>query len=547
MLVNTLVELFLPGPRIACAVSARLWFSRAQSLIRGGAAPARFNSEKDHSGGFSSYLLALNKKTYELAGEETEGNAPGSYKEPGVWMIGFLLTVCFAGIFSLIPLRKVMIIDNKLPYPSGTATAVLINGFHTTHGDAKAKFFFDFGMTYVGAGMICSHLVNLSVLLGAILSWGIMWPMLSKMKGDWYPSDIPESSMKGLQGYKAFICVALILGDGLYNFVKISAFTFKSMLDRSSLKNAVKDEATPLLDDIQRNEVFSRDNIPWWLAVCGYLALAIVAVFAIPLMFHEMKWYYVVVAYALAPILGFCNAYGSGLTDMGMAYNYSKVALFVLASLAGKEHGVVAGLVGCGLVKSLVWISADLMQDFKAGHLTLTSPRSMMIAQIIGTAMGCVIAPLTFFVFYNAFDIGNPDGTWKAPYALVYRNMAILGVEGFSALPQHCLEMCYVFFGFAVAANFMRDLLPPRYGKWIPVPMAMAVPFLAGASFAIDMCVGSLIVFTWQMIDRSKAALMVPALASGLICGDGLWIFPESLLALAKIGPPMCMEFRPAH
>ena len=33
-----------------------------------------------------------------------------------------------------------MIIDYKLTYPSGTATAVLINGFHTTHGDATAKY-----------------------------------------------------------------------------------------------------------------------------------------------------------------------------------------------------------------------------------------------------------------------------------------------------------------------------------------------------------------------------------------------------------------------
>lgn len=35
-----------------------------------------------------------------------------------------------------------MIIDYKLPYPSGTATAVLINGFHTPKGDKMAKYSF---------------------------------------------------------------------------------------------------------------------------------------------------------------------------------------------------------------------------------------------------------------------------------------------------------------------------------------------------------------------------------------------------------------------
>ncbi|VAH34809.1 unnamed protein product [Triticum turgidum subsp. durum] len=499
-------------------------------------------------GGFGSYLLALDKNTYEMAGEETEGNVPGSYKEPGIaWMTGFLLAVSFVGIIALVPLRKIMIIDYKLTYPSGTATAVLINGFHTPHGDAMAKFFFDFSLTYVGAGMICSHLVNLSLLFGAILSWGVMWPLISDLEGDWYPANIPESSMSSLQGYKAFICIALILGDGLYNFVKIIVFTIKNLIEKSNLKNTKKDEDIPVLDDLHRNEVFMKDSLPSWLAYSGYVALSVAAVIVIPMMFREMKWYYVVIAYLLAPALGFCNAYGAGLTDINMAYNYGKVALFILAAWAGKDSGVVAGLVGCGLVKSLVSISADLMHDFKTGHLTLTSPRSMLIAQAIGTAMGCIIGPLTFMLFYKAFDIGNPEGPWKAPYALIYRNMAILGVEGFSALPQHCLQLCYGFFGFAVVANLMRDLLPPKYGRCVPLPMAMGVPFLVGASFAIDMCVGSLVVFVWNMMDRSKAALMVPAVASGLICGDGLWIFPSALLALAKISPPFCMAFRPTH
>lgn len=64
------------------------------------------------------------------------------------------------------------------------------------------RFYFDFSMTYVGAGMICSHLVNLSLLLGAILSWGIMWPLIAGLKGDWFPATLPESSMRSVNGYK---------------------------------------------------------------------------------------------------------------------------------------------------------------------------------------------------------------------------------------------------------------------------------------------------------------------------------------------------------
>ncbi|PWA87384.1 metal-nicotianamine transporter YSL3 [Artemisia annua] len=132
----------------------------------------------------------------------------------------------------------------------------------------------------------------------------------------------------------------------------------------------------------------------------------------------------------------------------------------------------------------------------------------------------------------HALDVGNPDGEYKAAYAPVYRNMAILGLEGFSALPQHCLQLFYGFFAFAVRANMVRDASPKKVANLVPLTMAMVVPFLVGAYFAIDMCVGTLVMFDWSKINKKKAALMVPAVASDLICGDGLWILPASILAL---------------
>lgn len=55
--------------------------------------------------------------------------------------------------------------------------------------------------------MICSHIVNLSLMLGALLSWGIMWPLISELKGDWFSASIPQSSMRSLQGYKVHVLV----------------------------------------------------------------------------------------------------------------------------------------------------------------------------------------------------------------------------------------------------------------------------------------------------------------------------------------------------
>ncbi|XP_010037026.2 probable metal-nicotianamine transporter YSL7 [Eucalyptus grandis] len=550
------------------------------------------------SGGFGSYLFAMSAR---VAGQSTDPQSAHVFKNPSLaWMIGFLFVVSFLGLFAVVPLRKIMIIDFKLTYPSGTATAHLINSFHTPQGAKLAKkqvkalgkffsfsflwgffqwfytagdgcgftnfptlglkafqnrFYFDFSATYVGVGMICPYIINISVLLGGILSWGLMWPLIETRKGHWYPAEASPTSMRGLQGYKVFIAIATILGDGLYNFFKVLGRTLSGLYHH--LRDREMSHVLPIAngsspenpqvsyDDQRRTQLFLKDQIPTWFAVAGYVAIAAISTATLPHMFPQLKWYYILVIYLFAPTLGFCNAYGCGLTDWSLASTYGKLAIFVIGTWAGASHGgILAGLAACGVMMNIVSTASDLTQDFKTGYLTLASPRSMFVSQVIGTAMGCVISPCVFWLFYKAFkDLGLPGSEYPVPFGTVYRSMAELGVEGFSSLPKHCLMLCYGFFAAAMIINGFRDLVGKKWARFIPLPMAMAIPFYIGPYFAIDMCVGSLILFIWEKINKTKADAFGPAVASGLICGDGIWTLPSSILALARVNPPICMKF----
>lgn len=547
------------------------------------------------SGGFGSYLLGMSEKIATLASDTSD---PRAIKDPSLgWIIGFLFAVSFIGLCSIIPLRKIMIIDYRLTYPSGTATAYLINSFHTpqgaelakkqvkvlgkffgisfvwgffqwfyTAGDAcgfsnfpslglkayKNKFFFDFSATYVGVGMICPYIVNVSLLLGGILSWGVMWPLIHNQRGKWYPADLSDSSLHGLQGYRIFIAIAIILGDGLYNFVKVlgrTTYALASHIQKGRkaelpIIDDVSSAVTPskTFDDQRRTELFLKDQIPKSVALGGYIAIAAISTVTLPHIFHPLKWYYIVVMYIVAPVLAFCNAYGCGLTDWSLASTYGKLGIFAIGAWAGSsDGGVLAGLAACGVMMNIVSTASDLMQDFKTGYLTLASPRSMFVSQVIGTGIGCIVSPCVFWLFYKAFEIPGPE--YAAPYALIYRNIAILGVQGFGSLPKYCLTLCYIFFAAAVVINFIRDMVPKKVSRFIPIPMAMAIPFYIGSYFAIDMCVGSLILFIWELVNKAKADAFGPAVASGLICGDGIWTLPQAVLALAKVQPPICMKF----
>ncbi|KAK6912956.1 Oligopeptide transporter, OPT superfamily [Dillenia turbinata] len=553
------------------------------------------------SGGFGSTLLAMDERTYRLIGPDYPGNRAEDIINPGLaWMIGFLFVVSFLGLFSLVPLRKVMVMDYKLTYPSGTATAMLINSFHTNAGAElagkqvsclgkylsislcwscfkwffsgigdscgfdnfpslgltlfKNTFYFDFSPTYVGCGLICPHIVNCSALLGAIISWGFLWPFISQHAGDWYPADLGSNDFKGLYGYKVFIAISLILGDGLYNLIKIITVTAREMWNNSSknkklpiVQDILDAESSELLAEQRRqDEIFLKDKIPSWFAASGYVGLAAISTAVIPIIFPPLKWYLVLSSYIIAPALAFCNSYGTGLTDWNLTSTYGKIGMFIFASVVGRNGGVIAGLAAASVMMSIVSTAADLMQDFKTGYLTLSSAKSMFVSQLIGTCMGCIIAPLTFWLFWTAFDIGDPDGPYKAPYAVIMREMAILGVEGFSELPKHCLALCCGFFVSALTINLLRDVMPKHVSQFIPIPMAMAVPFYIGAYFAVDMFVGTVILYVWERINRKDAEDYAGAVASGLICGDGIWTIPSAVLSIFRINPPICMYFGPA-
>ncbi|KAH0673071.1 hypothetical protein KY284_024158 [Solanum tuberosum] len=471
-------------------------------------------------------------------------------------MLPYLLVVSFAGLFSIVALRKMMILKYKLAYPSGSATAYLINCFHTPKGAELAKkqvgslfksfgfsfifgavqqiyegcgfatfgsqayakrLYFDFSSTYVGVGILCPYMVNISLLTGAIVSWAFMWPMIEAKKGDWYSAHLSATSLHGIQGYRVFITIAMMLSDGLFHFAYMLVVTILSFTKRTTSPCSEEEDD----DEKIRNDYFLKDQIPNWVAA----GIAIVSIIVVPMIFHSLKWYHVLVAYLIAPILAFCNSYGAGLTDWALASNYGKIAILTFSYWVGLENGgVIARLASCGLMMSVLDTTSGLMGDFKTGYLTLTSPRSI------------------------AYRLGDPEGSYSAPFALMYRGIALLGVEGFGSLPKHCLNLSICFFLAAILINLVTQLLKKfetkyRIYRFIPSPMCMAIPFYLGGYFAIDMCVGSLILFGWQMYNKQKAKDFGPAVVSGLICGDSLWGIPASVLALAGVKAPFCMKF----
>ena len=145
----------------------------------------------------------------------------------------------------------------------------------------------------------------------------------------------------------------MILGDGLYNFLKVLCQTIVGLSHQLRYKDAssglpVADHSSLVssqlsFDDKRRTQLFLKYQIPTLLAIGGYVAIAAITMAILPHIFHQLKWYHILVIYVFIPTLAFCNAYGCGLTDWSLGSTYGKLSIFIIGAWEGASHsGVLA-------------------------------------------------------------------------------------------------------------------------------------------------------------------------------------------------------------
>uniref|UniRef100_A0A0D9WED8 Uncharacterized protein n=1 Tax=Leersia perrieri TaxID=77586 RepID=A0A0D9WED8_9ORYZ len=503
--------------------------------------------------GFATNIIAMTSIVARTLGDDPDPRDIMDHVPIGKWMV-YLFLIGMTGVLSTVPFNQVMVIDYKLLFPTGTVIAQLINSFHTPQGAYIAKFNFDFSATYIGLGMICPHIVNFGLLFGAIISWGFLYPFLETKRGQWYQTD-SHTSLTGLNGYKVFISVTLIVTDGMINFLtlittaSINFYRLRKEQD-SGLTNYIKKHPSLNYDDRKRIEMFLANQVPVSMPVAAYIICAAISTIAIPAMFSQIKFYHVVVLYIVIPVLGFCNTYATGLTDWSVAPTYAKFSTFIFAAWIAKPGAVVASLLASGLIMAALHISSQAMQDLKSGHMTQTSPRAMVTGQLFGVAIGSIISPCVFLAFQSTAKpnapVGSKQSDYPCPLAGLYRAIGVIGTGGVKELPKHCVKFCVVAFCMTVVIDAIVLISQKRGWRihsYIPSMTVIALPFFAGSFFTIDMCIGSLLLLVWIRMNAKSAEMLSSSVAAGLICGEGLFTLPSALLNMFKVQPPMCMKF----
>ncbi|KAJ0966840.1 hypothetical protein J5N97_023757 [Dioscorea zingiberensis] len=392
------------------------------------------------------------------------------------------------------------------------------------------------------------------MLAGAIISTTFLWPYIDSKEGLWYAAGQPTLALTGRSGYVISMCIAVALGDGIFHMgvviiqVCYEFYTRRKQKHLFRLINLWTGPEIPTMsyDDRRRTNLFVQDRIPIQVALGGYIVFATISAIVIPVLFPSLHSFQIGAAYILAPLLSFSNAYCTGLTDWNLASAFTKFTVFIFGAwtTSDKPGSVIAALASAGVVTAVVNTASDLMADFRTGYMTMTSPRSIFVAQIAGTAMGCIMGPICYMFFAPASPgllTGHTE--YPAPYSSPYRIMAEFSIKGFTMLPKHSVSLAVSAFLGTILINSVREIargMNWRIYRFIPSLMPMAISFYAGPSYSFDMMLGCLVRWLWTTSNKSHAELFLPVVACGMIAGDAFSPLADNVLSRLNVQAELC-------
>src|SRR4030095_10219407 len=198
-----------------------------------------------------------------------------------------------------------------------------------------------------------------------------------------------------------------------------------------------------------------------------------------------------------------------GETNWGPISALSNMMQAIFAFIS--PGNVPVNMSSSGLTGTIAVTSEALMQDFKAGQLIRSNPRSLTIAQLIAAPIGSLATALVYPVLRDKFGIG-PSGL-SSPISVKWAGFAELLTKGLSALPPGCL----VGLAIGIAVGIILTLLAEKWERHTPSPAAIGIGMLIPASVLMTFILGGVAQLIWaRSAPDSEEDFRVP-LASGLI------------------------------
>ena len=463
------------------------------------------------------------------------------------------------GVLFTVPLRRALIINAKLKYPEGIATAAVLKA----GDDAKRSQSSDaggglgtialtsltgglmklmqqgFGMWQVEAagaraiggsifgigtdlspalisvGYIVGRNIGILVVGGGLISWAFAIPIYSAVVG--FEGDPLDAAFNIWTTKIRYLGVGAMVVGGVWSLVKL----FKPLIEgiKASLE-ALKENNSEKEVSIEERDMpinyvgiaLAALLIPVFLLYIGIVnSFPIAALLTVVMMIFGFL--FSAVAAYMAGVVGSSNNPISGVTIATILFtSILLLALLGTGSGVGAASAIMVGAVVCCAAA----IGGDNLQDLKAGQIVGATPWKQQVMQIVGTVSSAIVLGLVLDILHTAYTIGSP--TLSAPQATLMKSVADGVFNG-------NLPWAFVYIGGVIAvALILIDLRQEKIGSDFRVPvLAVAVGIYLPITLTVPIFIGGMVNHYGKRSGAGEAKEKKGLLmSSGFITGEAL-------------------------
>ncbi|MCK6511866.1 OPT/YSL family transporter [Myxococcota bacterium] len=482
----------------------------------------------------------------------------------------WVFSVACVGVVVAIGLRRQMLVVDKLPFPSGIATAETLKQMYARGDEAmqrvkmllggalaaslakiavaiwkiknlpmfgsfpvgakmqaagisslsfsQVSFAFDPSTMMVAVGMLIGLRACVSILLGAVVAWTVVGPYAVEAGFVAYPMRAldpwglvtvvdPSASFYGpMLKWLLWPGVSMMVVAALTSF----AFSWRSVL-------AVFQGGRRSDQEVQDRGASHDVPRAWFLSgLVVTLAMSVICQSWLFGIGTGIATFGVLLSFLLAVVAGRVSG-ETGITPVGPMGKVTQLTFGVL-----DPGNVSANLMAAGVTGGAASQCADLLHDLKTGALIGASPRYQAIAQFFGVLSGALAGSAAYLLL-----IPDPKGMlmteeWAAPAVAQWMAVAEVFKKGLSNMPPGSLVAIFYAGVAGMILAVLEKVLPKHLKTWVPSPASIGLAFVIPAFYSMSFFFGGIIALAISRLAPKWSERFLIVLAAGVIAGESI-------------------------
>jgi OPT family oligopeptide transporter len=483
------------------------------------------------------------------------------------WMVGLSLL----GVLFAFPMKKKFINDLQLPFPEGYAAGVVLDSLHSEEGNKgifKAKLLLsgaglaalieflrnhtlmeklrigflalpeywddlvykfatpailgsplkdltvrlDTSIVMLGAGGLMGIRVAMSLLLGAIVNYMILAPIMISN------GIIEKAAYKSINLWSLWGGAAMMTTASLYVFFakpEIIFGGFRTLFSRGKNgADAKNSSAVDILKDIELPMKIFLIGIPIisaWVVWMGHA-------------WFGVEWWLGLIAIPFVFVMTIIAVNSTGLTAITPGSALAKLTQITYAVLAPGNKAT--NLMTAGITTEVALNASNLLMDIKPGYMLGAKPRQQAIGHVLGVFAGGLVAVPVFYSMFNGDISLFSSDKMPMPGATVWKGVADVLAQGFSFL--HSSAQIMIVIGALVGIAF--EFLHTRMKNGFPISAAsFGLGFILRFHDSLAFALGALLFWYLKKVSTDKESLTYRSfgengetIAAGIVAGGSI-------------------------